>query len=327
MNHYSLGSCLTLLFLLGCSSVDDDALCDGTITLAVTSTVPDAVSADLLVSGTASITRNTAIRHVTVGGLQATPDGFNFSEWSVTVPFASLLAATPEPGEPDQVSLPVVASPSCGEAGKTTVSVRLNRRPEVRVESLEITPAFPAQGGYLPADGKAAAIVTVSGNAEARGGTVVVEVTGPGQIDNLGSSGSVVLAGDGSSEASASVLVRSTGPGTVFVSAKSGSSSAKPISFEAASAPRIFPDEATLAPGQTLVVDVLPDVEAQVITCRVREKGGISVEEITQGEEYELTADAELESAAEVRLSCEDDYGQEVSATFTAAPAEEAEEP
>jgi hypothetical protein len=312
-----------LLLLLVCSSVDDEAACDGTITVAVTSKHPDKVSSDLFVSGTAAISRDSAIRSVTVGGLQANADGFNFSQWSLTVPFAALLAApVAADGGADTVTLPVVASPACGSIGKESVTVTLNRQPEVRVETLAMTRAFTGRGDYLPADQRASAIVTLTANREARGGTVIVAATGPGVVEGLGEGGALVLAGDGSSPASASFLVKASAAGTIFLTAKSGATSAAPLSIEAADEPRIVPAAATLAPGQTLVVTILTDVEAQTLDCSWTLGPGLSVEEIAEGREYELTATSDLENAVEARLRCQDDYGQQASADFDATPPE-----
>jgi hypothetical protein len=323
MKYLGHSSWICLAALFGCSSVDDAAECDGAIKVGITSETPALVSSDLLVTGTATNSRNTTIRSVTVSGLQAKPDGFNFSQWSITVPFATLLVAEADAADPDLVHLPVVASPSCGTTGPGHVDVHLDRHPEIQVETLTIKPNYQGATSFVPADGTFAALLGLSANPEARGATVVLETAGPGSLDGLGDSGAVVLAGDGASAASASVLVRATGAGTIFVTAKSGATSATPVAIEAAGAPDIVPGEADLAPGQTIAVNVVRDADIQTITCSVEVDAGMSVKTVTDGEQYQVSADADLAKAAEARFRCRDDYGQQTHATFTGQPAEE----
>jgi hypothetical protein len=318
-----LRSVFVALAVAGCSdSPKDDPICDGEISLAFTTDVPATVTTDLLVRGTASISRNVTIRAISVAGIQAKAESFNFGEWSVTVPFATLLAAEADADSPDDVTLPVVASQECGPAGSATLEVQLDRHPEIEVTSLAIEPSFPGEQTFLPAEKPVSAILMLSANPEARGATVMLEATGPATFAGLGTSGAVVLAGDGSSAASASVLVTANDPGTVFITAKSGAQFATPLSFVAAGNPRAVPAEATLLPGQTIVVTFVRDTEAQELDCTTREDPGMNVTADADGVSFEVSADSDLEEAGDATITCRDVFGQVGTGTFHAELAE-----
>ncbi len=321
MRHFiSLLVVLTPLSSACSDNRADDPECDGRIAVAVTSSVPETVSSDLVVRGTAVPTRNVAIRSVAVAGIPAEPGAFNFGVWSVTVPFTALLAIPADSSAPDEVMVSVVASPSCGSSGEAEFSAHLDRHPEIRVSTLTISPVIPASRTFLPADGSASAILTLSANPEARGATATVVLTGPGQFEGDGTSATPVLAGDGAGPASADLLATANGRGTLFVTARAGSAVAAPVAIAAAGAPRIVPAEATLGPGQQLAVSVLTDTDAQQVTCDVSASSGITVTVEDENRSYGVSADAGLAAAAEATIRCRDGFGQSASGTYDAKP-------
>jgi hypothetical protein len=78
-----------------------------------------APSTPVRLSGTARPATNRTIRRLTVQGVNATNDGFNFDNWSVTLS-ADVIAGllSPDAGQ-QSVDLPVRAYDSCGEARVT----------------------------------------------------------------------------------------------------------------------------------------------------------------------------------------------------------------
>jgi hypothetical protein len=310
------------LLLLGCSinSPDDDVECDGNLDLKVASQAPDTVEGDLVVRGTASPSRNTAIRSLTVAGVEATPETFNYKEWSVVVPFAALLALPTDAAAPDDVVIPIRASPSCGDSGQTELTVHLNRHANVRVDSLTLQASFPAGRTYLPADGSAAGLLEVTANPEGRGALISLAAVGGAVFPGASDTFKLTLAGDGVSGASASAVISAGGAGTLFITATGDGTAATPLSVVAAAAPRLFPAAAKLKPGQALKVTVVKSVESQIADCQPSSSPGLDITTDVDGETYTVQAADDLDEAVEAKLTCRDDYGQKVLATYSAAP-------
>jgi hypothetical protein len=82
-------------------------------------------AASAKVSGTAEHTLGLAIRRITVAGLDATSDSFNFGAWSIDVPAHAIASRLPaNPSLPAEVSLDVVGYDACSDgAAATTTAV------------------------------------------------------------------------------------------------------------------------------------------------------------------------------------------------------------
>jgi hypothetical protein len=312
---------LSALIALSCSAPNDDAECDGEIELSVSSSVPDVVSGPLVFQGTAVPTRNVNIRSVNVAGVEAELSSFNFRTWTATIPFEALLALQPTDGKaPDDVEVPVAAVPACGTAASTRVPVHLNRHPEIAVSSLTLAAAFSGEHPYLPANGSASAVLTLSANPEARGATVMVRATGEGHFSGAGKLLPLVLAGDGASASMATALVNGDGAGSVFLTASSSAAFAEPLKIDTAVAPKLFPPTAELAPGQSLIVLVEKQLAAQNVSCTVHAEKGLTVTPASDMSSFTLVAADALADRVEATIECRDDYGQATSVTYTAAP-------
>ena len=309
---------IALALLSSCGAPQDGPECGGEVHLSVTSSVPDPVSSDLVIRGTAAPSRNVAIRSLSAGGIPADADSFNYGNWSVTLPFSALQAGLPLAVDSNDVVVPILATAVCGSPGETSITVHVNRHPEIQVKSLTVTASLPAGRTFLPADGSASAVLVVSANPEARGASVTLDANGLARFEGSGDSASLVLAGDGTSPASASVLVTATGGGTIFVTAASGGVVAKPISLITASAPRLVPAQATLRPGQSISVALLKDISAQAVSCDVSAGAGLSV--IKQQDGYVVAADEPLAAAVKGSITCRDGYGQTSTAIYDAEP-------
>lgn len=311
---------ITALLASSCSPPNDDAECDGDLVLTVSSSVPEIVSSALLVRGTVVTTRNISIRSVNVAGVEAEPASFNFRSWTASVPFDTLLALPADAKTPDEVEIPIDAVPACGSAANASVKVHLNRRPEIAVSTLAVSPTYPGEAEYLPANGKASALLTITGNPEARGATVIVHATGEGEFNGGSNELLVVLAGDGSSASMASALIKGRGEGSVYLAASALGRTSDPIKIDTAAAPKFFPPTAELIPGQTLIVLMEKRLAKQNPACTIQADDGLAVVAAADFSTFTLTAAEDLTEAAAARLDCRDDYGQATSATYTAAP-------
>ncbi len=317
--HQHLPRCALFIALLAsCRGPQDDAECPVDVALAVTSSAPDLVSSDLVVRGTVVPSRDVTIRSVTVNGIQAAADSFNYTDWSATVPFATLLAALPKGS--DEATLPIIVSDACGHSTHDELRVVVNRHPEVRVETLSLAATPPAGRTFLPADGSASASLVVTGNPEARGASVTLDTNGPAHFEGAGASPSVVLAGDGMAPATASLLLTADGPGPIILTAHGGSATSKLLVLSTARAPKLVPPTAKLLPGQSITVALLKDIDDQVVACDSTTATGLSVLPADDGLAFEITAAADLAASATVRLTCRDGYGQTTVVSYSAEP-------
>lgn len=319
--------------LASCAKVtDDDPACDGSISVAVTSETAPVVTSDLVVRGTVSTTRNVAIRAVSVGGIAAKADAFNFAEWSATIPQATLLALSGEDaGSGLVVVVPeVTATPSCGAPGTTTLPLTVDRQARIAVSTLVLQASPPSKGKYFPLNGSALALITVTGNPEARGATVSLTTTEGGSL----SPGTLVLAGDGATAATATAQLTPS-PDAIdvdpsrelLVGALSKGVAAQPVSVRFAGAPRIFPSSFSLGPGQSLTVSVVKSDPSQTASCRALAGPGVSVtsggvdltEAFAPADAINVSADKAITTATTVSVTCRDDYGQTSDASFEVA--------
>lgn len=96
--------------------------CSGVMEIRILDPEPGlVVSEDLSVSGSAEHTTPLAIRSVTVAGVPARRDGFNFERWSATVPLVELLELAA--AETGRAIVPVVALDACGQEAETSLQV------------------------------------------------------------------------------------------------------------------------------------------------------------------------------------------------------------
>lgn len=318
MHPQKLRCALLIGLLAACKGPEDTAECPVEVSLAVTSSVPDLVSADLVVRGTVIPSRDVTIRSVSVNGIQAEADSFNYSDWSATVPLATLLAALPNGA--DEATLPIVVSDACGQSTKDELRVVVNRHPEVRLEMLSLAATPPAGRTFLPADGSASAALVLSGNPEARGAAVTLDTNGTAHFEGAGDAPTVVLAGDGVGPATASLLLTADGAGPIILTARGGNATSMPLVLATAAAPKLFPPTAKLRPGQSLTVSLLKDVAEQVVACESASTPGLSVLPADDGLAFELAADADLAEAATAQLTCRDGYGQTTVVRYSAEP-------
>jgi hypothetical protein len=320
---------LLTLTAAGCgdSPPSVDPVCNGKVDIVVLQGNTDnVVRSDLLVSGTATHSSNLAIRNMTVGGVAANKDRFNFDAWSATVPFRTLQSLVPDPG--GTVTVPVVATDACSAEFSTSFPVKL----DLPLEKLTLTRAYPDGEGYVPASGKFPASLTITANAQAAGAKVTLSASEGGTFDGA-LDGLVTLSGDGTTDATATAFFTSTKPGTAFVTASAGDNHTAPIDIVVAGPPSMFPSSQTLAPKQSIRVTV--DTDGRVESCQATPVLGITVksggkdlmatpaasDDNNDGKvDIDITAADMLSGAVTVTVACRDPFGQAVSGTYTAMP-------
>jgi hypothetical protein len=285
---------------------------------------------DVTVRGTASHP-SAAIQSISVGGIAATNDAFNFSSWPALVPFGVLaLAAADAGGDGSKATISVVARDACNSSKTTAVTFLINPHPAISVNRLafdELT--YPAQQSFLPADKSASAILTIRANSAAVGGTVMLHSTSGVTL----SSSSLTLAGDSIGDATASVLVTGTSAGTSFITASSQAQTAQmPVAI--AGPPTVVPDTATLARGQLLPITVTSAGMVQSCLLRGANDVAVSAAGIALGTTplavnvakatyvFTLTAAAVTDAGAApstgtLDITCRDAFGQTGSSLVT----------
>jgi hypothetical protein len=326
---------LTLLALAplnGCDSDPDQTDCAvaGTITGGVVSGRTDQlVDTDLRVRGVATHSEARTIRRILVAGIAATNDGFNFDNWSVTIPIDTLAGMTTANAP---VTIKVIAVDACQRTFELdSFMVNVDATPGVRVTSLELAVGISSGLDYIPANGSVPAVLTITGNADAAHAIVTLSAT-PGTF--TGAPGNrVTLQGDGTASAVATVLYSATTATSqaVLITATAKNQLAS-TTIRVAGPPTLLPSSATLESGQHVGVTVL--TQGTVDECQASPARGLS---ITSGGDLmktpggvdangdqlidiDVTADAPLAEAASSTVTCRDPYGQASTGTYSASP-------
>ncbi|HEU4729893.1 MAG TPA: hypothetical protein VFT22_18480 [Kofleriaceae bacterium] len=288
------------------------------------------VDKDLRVRGVAAHSRGLAIRRILVAGIAASNDGFNFDNWSATLPIDTLagMARTATP-----VTIGVSAIDACERTfALDSFMVNVDPTPGVRVTELKIASQISSGLDYIPANGSVPALLTITGNADAAHAVVTLSASTGTFTGAPGNQ--VTLEGDGSAPATATVLYAATTPSSeaVLITASAKGQLAQ-TSVRVAGPPTLIPGSATLAPGQDVAVTV--QTQGTVQACQATPAQGIT---ITSGGDLMaipggidsngdhliditiLAADP-LTAAASSTITCRDPYGQFSTGTYrTQAP-------
>lgn len=331
--------------VMSCETPNDTAVCGGAV-VSVSALPSAVVSTDLVVHGAAAADPGAAIRHVTVEGIQAHNDGFNFDTWSATIPIATLIQqvspAAVDSNHVGTVELHVYAFPACGASASTTLPVSVNVQPGIRVTSLTFqNVTYPGSHKYLPASGLASAVLLVQANPEAAGSTVTLAVSPgssapSGTFSGGGSSVRLTLAANGNGSSSASFIFTPTKPagdaaqtGIVSVTANAGEL-ATSTTIEIVGPPKIFPDSGTISSGASLAAQVMSALDGEVDSCVARAPSGVTVLgtdgvdlTATKGAKsgFKITVPAGFSGApTSISVTCVDVYGQATTASYVVQP-------
>lgn len=325
--------CLALALLAACDAPDVTRDCDqsdGVITGHVTSgQTGEIVDADVTVRGTATQSNGHVIRRVSVAGISAKNDGFNFEQWSAVVPIG-VLAGLPDAG--GKVNVAVAAVDGCDQSyALDNFLLAVDRTPGVRVERLALAAAFPgaeqADEQFLPASGAASALITITANPDARG--AAVELTASSGTFEGVTNGTVNLAGDGTRDATATVLFTPTKAETAVLSAHAKAVTSSPLAIRVAGPPTLVPAGAELAVDTSLTVTVFTD--GKVASCQATPATGITVKSgdadlMARAAANDSNGDNRVDftvhavtAGASTTVACRDRYGQEASAVYAVA--------
>ena len=323
---------LVLCLTPGCDSDPTEPACaaDATITGGVIAGPTDQiVDKDLHVRGVAAHSDGLTIRRILVAGIAATNDGFNFDNWSATIPIDTLagMARTTTP-----VTIDVTAVDACQRTFKLdSFMANVDPTPGVRVTQLTITPQISSGLDYLPANGSVPAILIITGNADAAHAVVTLSAsvgTFTGATGNQ-----ATLEGDGTAAATATVLYAATTPTSqaVLITASAKGQLAQ-TTVRVAGPPTLLPSAATLAPGQDVAVTVA--TQGTVQECQATPATGLTITSggnlmsapggiDTNGDhliDIDVKADTPLTAAASSTITCRDPYGQFSTGTYRAQP-------
>ena len=329
------------LALLACDTPPVTRECsadEGSIEGRATSGISDQViAADLTVAGIALQTKGHVIRRITVAGISAKNDGFNFETWSAVVPIGLLVGLPADPSDPSKATVEIVAFDGCEQAFPIdSFSLSIDRTPGVRVERLALTLDVPgdeqSDERFLPADGSASGLIRIVSNPDARGATVTL-TSNIGTFEGVGPGNTAVLAGDGTSDSTATVLFTATQAQDAIISASTKTVTSAPLATDVAGPPTFIPSGAVLEPGDTLAVTIFTD--GKVASCQAEPVLGVG---ITSGAtnlmsaagandtnsdgrvDITIEADPGVTAAIESDVTCRDRYGQQTTVTFRVQP-------
>lgn len=277
----------------------------------------------IFISGTAHHEDGLAIREIRVAGVAAARDEFNFARWSATVSYEAIVTASATSAE-SQVQLEAVAIDACGNRYPFAVGVvAVDPSPDIDVQSLSIAVEYPGSATFVPADGRAPAIVRITGTGRAAGAVVSV-TTDRGDLRGLDEEGKVVLAAPAgeTGTATATLLFYGTEAGTAIVAATVEDKVAVGL-VKAEGPPSLSPRLATLGAGSSLEVDVSG---ASEIRCSAEVSADLQVLYGTDALGATATlieadeagrrvlsvqaASEPVESSVEIDVTCTDAFGQ-----------------
>ena len=308
-----------LLLLIACEPPELTAACDAAVDADLSGSliegpVDDVVDSELVVQGSASHARGLAIRQITVAGVPATSDSFNFERFSVAVPWSVLASMA----EDDVAAVDVIAEDACGvTATLSTFDVSVSPVERGDVTELNLDVDLGSTLDWLPADGVTQAALRLTANPEARGVPVDLSAT----VGTVHGAASLRLTEDGD-VTSASALYVSDTPGTVLLTATAGGQLAS-HTLVVAAPPAVLPAFADVSPGGRASLSA--SSAGAVQACRATADPGLTVTsgaiDLTRADgafdengdghpdiRVEAAEDAELGATAVV--TCRDPFGQ-----------------
>lgn len=278
------------------------------------------VEGDLFVTGTALHRDGLTIRQLTVAGIAATNESFNFETWSATIPYATLLALASIRAD-GFAALEAVAIDACRiQHRQELFTIEVDTEPAIEVLSLSVSLALPSSATYLPADGVTAAVVNVTANPKAAGAAVQLgaslgDFSGASSVD-------LVFSGDGVADARAQALFSSGVEGSALITATASDQLAAEA-VEIVGAPLLVPSTINIDPGDAADISVF--TEGTIVSCSAGFADGVTVtsgnQDLSQGDavtdtdfdgriDIRVEADLAAPIGETVDIVCEDIYRQ-----------------
>ncbi|MCA9517550.1 MAG: hypothetical protein KC635_21565 [Myxococcales bacterium] len=307
----------------------------GTVALDAVPEKPIGPGESVIVRGTANHLDGLAIREVRVAGVAAELVAFNFSDWSVTLPYEAVVLVAPANAQ-GQVEVEVVAIDACNERYPfATFALPVDQTPQLRVDSLELTAAFPGDRGFVPADASAAATLTIVATGRAANAKVTLATDDPEAVfQGVDAENRVTLTADDADTARATAIFYAGSAGSHVITARVEDQLASVV-VRAAGAPVLAPDRATLVAGSGL--DAIVSTGGDLKSCQVTQTKGFSVTSadgtpITTAptafervdDQYRLAIATspvlDANETEELTILCLDAYGQIGAGRYTLTP-------
>ncbi len=326
--NLSFGLLALSFAMFGCDELPTDkANCTGEITVVpLPSNGGKTVRGDLSVKGTADHSGDLTIQRITVGGIEAKKDGFNFNTWSVVVPLGVLMDLAPD--ENGDRLVPVTATDTCFQDFVTDFPIRA----ALPIEAITVDATYPEGESYIPANGKFGATIAIAASPSAAGEKVTLQSSDGGTF--AGTVGNQIgLSGDGKTDATATVLFTSTQVGESFITAKIESLTSNPKKVRVVGAPALFPSTSTLAAKQTVRIAVTTD--GRIESCQATpakfmtvKSGNVDLMAMPGATDVnndgtidiDITAADVVDMESNVTITCRDPFGQTASGTYTVKP-------
>jgi|GEM_PF-1414176 len=283
----------------------------------------------IVLRGTAQHEDGLAIRQVLVAGVSAELNEFNFQRWTASLTYEDLVLAA-EPDASGDVVVEADAIDACGNRYPfQTFTLAVDLTPNIDIDQLTLTAAYPGERESLPANESAAAALTITATGRADGARVALHAAS-GRFQGVNAAGEVVLvAQPGTDTATATALYYADTSGDVVLTASAEDVVASAV-VTAAAAPVFAPSEATLVPGASMSALIVTDgvldfCQASPTTgLEVRQDGAaigtsaVHMERDALGRyQLEVVGLASAKEDASVTISCRDEYGQAGSGAFT----------
>lgn len=306
----------------------------GTVALDAVPTAPLGPGESVIVRGTANHLDGLAIRTIRVAGVAAELGSFNFGDWSVTLPYEAVVLVAPANAQ-GQVVVEAVAIDACNRSYPfATFALPVDQTPQLRVDDLQLTAAYPGERGFIPADASAAVTLTVEATGRAANAKVTLATDDPqGAFQGVDDDGRVTLSGgDPEEPARATVIFYAGSPGGHVITARVEDKLASVV-VRAAGAPVVSPDRATLVAGSGL--DALVTAGGDLRSCQVTDRGGFSVtsadgtaitaaptafERVDDAYRLAIATDPDANETEELTILCLDAYGQIGAGRYTLTP-------
>lgn len=323
---------LAIIAIAGCDSDPTEPTCPGTGTVTggvISGQTDQTVETDLVVRGVATDTSGLTIRRVLVAGIPALNNGFNFEQWSATIPIDTLAGMARLAGS-TTATVDVQAINACdvmSDLGSFTVTV--DPTPGVRVTSLTFNPPIIPSGlGYVPANGAISAELQLVANPDAAGATATLDTS----VGMFSPGNTVRLEGDGTAQATATVLFSAMTPTSqVALITATAKGQLAHTTVQVAGPPTLIPGTATLTSGQAIGVTI--QTPGTIEECHATPATGLTIKAGADGSGPDLmttgtgdiraflvTADASVTTAVSSTVTCRDPYGQTTSAVYGAKP-------
>lgn len=309
-----------VLFILAACADDNVRHCDSKLasdfSLKEIQGLPTTLgSFDITLRGVLDRPKYVTIYSVVIAGLDATDEGGNFTQFSVTVP-----VAVQERLKSD-LKLPVTVLTNCGPISLPSIEVTpAPLGPKSTTLSIAVDDAL-TEHGYLPLAPIHPLLVTVEGDADANG--VAIELTT--SLGTLLHSMLVLRSVPMTTHTSASTyLLPPDKAGRAVLVARSGGTSAFNTDVVFLGPPRLSPPDGLIYVGTTAVVSIdtpsIDDTASKIGSCNIIAPPGVTVTGPNTNNNIQIVVGPTSMDEHVLEITCRDVFGQAISGNYTVMP-------